>query len=158
MLLSLKPSRRIYWLLVVYAIVALAGCRSIATSAWRELRLNLGYEPATIDPALATDPNSQQVMRMLFLSLVDLDPATGAPEHALATSWAVSADGLIWEFKLRNDAVWVRYIPASEKTETKRPVTAQDVVYSVRRVFDPRTGSGFAPFMAPLVRGADQLR
>ncbi|HEX9075408.1 MAG TPA: hypothetical protein VF932_06490, partial [Anaerolineae bacterium] len=90
-------------------LLALIGCRSIATTVARDLHLNLGLEPATIDPALATDPESQQVSRMLFLSLVDLDPATGAPEHALATSWAVSADGLIWEFKLRSDAVWVRY-------------------------------------------------
>jgi oligopeptide transport system substrate-binding protein len=155
---SQSSSVRLFTGLLLFVLLALIGCRSIATTVARDLHLNLGLEPATIDPALATDPESQQVSRMLFLSLVDLDPATGAPEHALATSWAVSADGLIWEFKLRNDAVWVRYIPASEKTEIKRPVTAQDVVYSVRRVFDPRTGSGFAPFIATLVRGAEQLR
>ena len=144
--------------LLLTSAFALIGCRSIATTVARDLRLNLGMEPATLDPALATDPGSQQVLRMLFLSLVDTDAATGTPEHALAISWAVSADGLIWEFKLRNDAVWVRYIPATQKFENKRPVTADDVVYSVRRVFDPRTGSGFAPVVAPLIRGAEQLR
>lgn len=138
--------------------LALIGCRSVATDITRDLRLNLGTEPATLDPALATDPGSQQIARMIFLSLVDTDAATGAPQHALATSWAVSADGLIWEFKLRNDAVWVHYLPATDKVETKRPVTAADVVYSVRRVFDPRVGSGFAPLIAPLIRGAEQLR
>ncbi|MBI4790189.1 MAG: peptide ABC transporter substrate-binding protein [Chloroflexi bacterium] len=144
--------------LLLTSALALAGCKSIATTVARDLRLNLGLEPATLDPALATDPGSLQVMRMLFLSLADTEPTTGTPEHALANSWAVSADGLIWEFKLRTDAQWVRYIPATQKFETKRAVTAEDVVYSVRRVFDPRTGSGFAPVVAPLIRGAEQLR
>jgi ABC-type oligopeptide transport system substrate-binding subunit len=134
------------------------GVPPAAQTIARELQLNLGNEPATLDPALATDPPAQQVLRMLFLSLVDTDPATGAPQHALATSWAVSPDGLVWEFKLRADALWVRYNPANDRIESQRAVTADDVVYSVRRVFDPRVGSGFAATFAPLLRGAAQLR
>jgi oligopeptide transport system substrate-binding protein len=145
-------------LALLTGIFALTACRSVAQTSARELYLNLGIEPATLDPALATDPEAQQVARMIFLSLVDTDPATGAPQHALATSWAVSQDGLIWEFKLRNDAVWVCYNPANENFEQKRAVTASDVVYSVRRVFDPRVGSGFAATFAPLLRGAEQFR
>ena len=140
------------------SVLVLTACRGAAQTIARELYLNLGVEPATLDPALATDPESQQVARMIFLSLVDTDPATGAPQHALATSWAVSQDGLIWEFKLRDDAVWVRYNPANERIEQRRAVTANDVVYSVRRVFDPRVGSGFASTFAPMLRGAEQLR
>ncbi|MCX7838330.1 MAG: peptide ABC transporter substrate-binding protein [Anaerolineae bacterium] len=124
----------------------------------RTLLLNIGSEPATLDPALATDPSALQVVRMLFLSLVDTAPTTGAPQHSLATSWAVSADGLVWEFKLRNDARWVRYNPANNRIEVQRAVTADDVVYSVRRVFDPRVNSGFAPIFASLIRGAESLR
>lgn len=149
---------RLLVLLLLLSILALLGCRSIATTVARDLRLNLGIEPSTLDPALATDPGSQQIVRMLFLSLVDIDPATGSPQHALASSWAVSADGLMWEFRLRTDAIWVRYVPATEKAERRRPVTAQDVVYSVQRIFDPRTGSGFAATFSSLIRGADQLR
>ncbi len=143
---------------MLVGMLALAGCRSLAENVARDLNLNIGIEPATLDPALATDPNSLQVVRMIFSSLVETDPATGAPQHGLAISWAVSTDGLIWEFKLRGDANWVRYIPTTDKIEIMRPVTAQDVVYSVRRLFDPRTGSGFAPVFAPLMRGAEQLR
>jgi oligopeptide transport system substrate-binding protein len=144
--------------LVLALTLALTSCRAAAQSIARELHLNLGVEPATLDPALATDPGSQQIARMIFLSLVDIDPATGSPQHALSTSWAVSPDGLIWEFKLRTDATWVRYNPANGRVEQKRAVTAQDIVYSARRVFDPRVGSGFAAILSPLIRGADQLR
>ncbi len=149
-------SRACAWLFLV-GLVALAGCRPLANVTPRELHLNLGIEPATLDPALATDPNSLQVVRMLFSSLVETDAETGAPQHGLSNGWAVSADGLLWEFKLRDDANWVRYIPSTNKIEVKRPVTAQDVVYSVRRLFDPRTGSGFASVFAPLIRGGEQL-
>lgn len=149
---------RFFRVCLLTSILALTACRSAAQTIARELYLNLGGEPATLDPALATDPESQQVIRMILLSLVDTDPATGAPQHALATSWAVSPDGLIWEFKLRADALWVRYNPANDRIEQKRAVTADDVVYSVRRVFDPRVSSGFASTFAPLVRSAEQLR
>lgn len=159
MIPSRKSSFRLcLTLLALTAFAALLGCRSIATTITRTLRLNIGAEPATLDPALATDPESQQITRMLFASLVDTDPTTGAPEHGLATSWAVSADGLIWEFRMRSDAIWVRYIPASDKVETRRSVTAHDVVYSVRRIFDPRNGSGIALTFSSLLRGAEQLR
>ncbi len=151
---------RSFILLALYLILALSllSCRATAQTIARDLRLNLGLEPATLDPALATDPGAQQITRMIFLSLVDADPATGAPQPALATAWAVSADGLIWEFKLRNDAAWVRYVPATERFERKRAVTSADVVYTVRRLFDPRVNSSFAPTFAPLLRGAEQLR
>jgi len=151
-------SPRFFLAVVLTSIVMLAGCRSAAETLDRDLRLNLGAEPATLDPALATDPGAQQVARMLFLSLVETDPANGAPQHALATAWAVSSDGLIWEFKMRDDAVWVRYNPVNNRIETKRAVNANDIVYSVRRVFDPRIASGFAPTIAPLIRGAQELR
>ncbi len=152
-----RPERHfpaIFWLAFILLLTA---CHSQQTIAPRVLHLNLGMEPATLDPALASDPGSQQISRMIFLSLVDTDSATGGPQHALATSWAVSADGLVWEFKLRDDAVWVRYNPDNQRIEQKRPVTADDVVYSFRRIFDPRVGSSFAPFFAPLIRGAQEL-
>ncbi|MCL4395404.1 MAG: peptide ABC transporter substrate-binding protein [Chloroflexi bacterium] len=164
MMLWPSPSSRrtlavpIVTILFLASLLAQIACRSVATNVSRELYLNLGAEPATLDPAIATDPGSQQVARMIFLSLVDTDAATAAPEHGLATSWAVSADGLIWEFRLRQDAVWVHFVPSTQKFESMRPVDAQDVVYSVRRVFDPRVGSGFASLFAPLIRGAGQLQ
>lgn len=138
-------------------LISLLGCRTVASNISHELRLNLGIEPATLDPALANDPGSQQIARMIFSPLVDTNATTGAPEHGLAISWAVSPDGLIWEFKLRNDLTWVKYIPSRDRIDQMRAVTAQDVAYSVRRLFDPRVGSGFAATFAPILRGAQEL-
>lgn len=157
MVVSHKISPTTFAPVLLALVLSLLGCRSVATNISHEIRLNLGVEPATIDPALATDPGSQQIGRMIFLPLVDTNATTGTPEHGLAISWAVSADGLIWEFKLRNDATWVKYLPSRDRIDQMRAVTAQDVAYSVRRLFDPRIASGFAPTFAPMLRGAQEL-
>lgn len=126
-------------------------------AALTEISLNLGNNPTTLDPAQVTDPPTIQVVRLLFLSLTNLREVDGAPVDSFATNWSVSDDGLVWEFHLRHDAEWVRYVPATGRIERKRQVKADDVVFSLRRVFDPRTQSGFAPLFGSLIRNAEVL-
>ena len=106
------------------------------------LRLNLGGEPSSIDPALAADPGSLDVVANLFMGLTRVD-GQGQVQPALASAWDVSADGLRWTFTLRADVPWVSYRPTSGVTALG-PVTAGDVVYAVRRACDPRTGASQA--------------
>jgi oligopeptide transport system substrate-binding protein len=106
------------------------------------LQLNLGGEPLSIDPALASDAAGLDVVESLFLGLTAFDPQ-GAVEPRLATAWAVSDDGLRWTFTLRDDVTWVSYRPSSGVTSIGT-VTAEDVAYAVRRACDPRTGAGQA--------------
>lgn len=106
------------------------------------LQLDLGGEPLSIDPALASDAAGLDVVESLFLGLTAFDPQ-GNVEPRLATSWAVSDDGLRWTFTLRDDVTWVSYRPSSGVTSVG-PVTADDVVYAVRRACDPRTGASQA--------------
>ncbi|MGC8875412.1 MAG: ABC transporter substrate-binding protein, partial [Chloroflexia bacterium] len=108
------------------------------------VHLNLGSEPPTLDPALATDLTSIDVIQQLFLGLTGLKPETGEVIPRLATSWDVSADGLVYTFHMRNDAYWVRYDPVTDSFEKVRPVTAYDVEYGVRRTVMPETASDYA--------------
>ncbi len=103
------------------------------------LQLNLGGEPISIDPALVSDNAGLDVVESLFLGLTSLDPQ-GNVEPRLATAWTVSDDGLRWTFTLRDDVTWVSYRPSSGVMPIG-PVTAEDVVYAVRRACDPRTGA-----------------
>lgn len=103
------------------------------------LRLNLGYEPLSIDPALVADPAGLDVVENLFLGLTGID-AQGNVQPELATAWTVSDDGLRWTFTLRDDVTWVNYRPGSGITSLGT-VTADDVAYAVRRACDPRTGA-----------------
>lgn len=135
----------------------LVNCRASPAPQGPEITLNLGAEPPTLDPLLATDPPTIQVDQLLFANLIALNPDDGAPQPGLAREWLVSADGLIWEFRLRDDAYWSRISPASGEIERVRAIDAQDVVYSVRRLFDPRTGSSIGATFAPLIRNAQRF-
>jgi oligopeptide transport system substrate-binding protein len=114
--------------------------QKLATS----INLNHGTEPPTIDPNLSTDTTSVQCDFLLFMGLTRLDVATVETKPWLATEWSVSADGLTWTFKMRNDLSWVKWDPATQKATKMRPVTAQDIVYSVKRAADPATASDYA--------------
>jgi len=137
--------------------VFLVNCGQTATAQDTEIALNLGAEPATIDPLLATDPPTIQLDQLLFANLIQLNEADGSPQPGLAREWLVSSDGLIWEFRLRDDVSWVKYNAEDGETVKQRPINAHDVVYSVQRLFDPRTASGYARRFAPLIRNADRL-
>lgn len=144
-------------LFLFLASVLLVQCRQTTTPQGAELALNLGAEPPTIDPSLATDPPTIQLDQLLFANLIQLNETDGSPQPGVAREWLVSPDGLVWEFRLRDDLTWVKYNAQDGTVERLRPINAQDVVYSVRRLFDPRTGSGFASRFAPLLRNADRF-
>ncbi|MCK5827337.1 peptide ABC transporter substrate-binding protein, partial [Candidatus Bipolaricaulota bacterium] len=116
----------------------------MAVGQVKNLNWNLGTEPPSLDPNIATDTTSIQVIQALFLGLTDFDDATMAVVPELATSWENSEDGLKWTFHLRNDVIWTR---------TGRKVTAHDVVYSVKRTLDPATGSSYA-YVLWIIEGA----
>ena len=64
---------------------------------------NLGTEPPTLDPALAGDSASIQVLNEVMFSLTELDPDTWEPEPELATGWVSGEGGAVWNFTLRDD-------------------------------------------------------
>src|SRR5262249_21074113 len=82
----------------------------------------------------------------LFDGLVQFDQ-TLTVTPALAEFWKASRDGLTWTFMLRKG---VRF-------HHGREVTADDVVYSLTRVLDPKVKSGSADLFAG-VKGAQEFR
>jgi oligopeptide transport system substrate-binding protein len=112
---------------------------------------NFGTEPPTLDPSLATDTTSHDIVANIFMGLTRADPATGEVLPYLATDWEVSEDGLVYTFNMRDDIPWVNYDPntgewAQEVDEEGNPrfVNANDVVYGVKRTIDPATASDYA--------------
>lgn len=83
-------------------------------------------EPAAIDPGLSQEVEGSQVIRLLFQTLVSLDP-TLAVVPGVATDWAVGDDGLTWTFDLSPNAVF----------SDGRPVVADDFVFAFARAADP---------------------
>jgi peptide/nickel transport system substrate-binding protein/oligopeptide transport system substrate-binding protein len=75
--------------------------------------------------------------------LVWLD-ADYTPTPGGADSWETSADGLTWTFKLRQNAKW------SDGTA----ITADDWVYSIKRMLDPAIANPYAWFYASIKNAA----
>ncbi len=63
--------------------------------------------------------------------------ARGRIVPGAAESWTTSADGLTWTFALREDG----------RCADGAPVTAEDFVFSFRRLLDPRTAASLAYFL-----------
>ncbi len=127
------------------------------------LNINWGTEPPTLDPSLATDTTSVGLIEEMFLGLTDLDDETMEPVPELATEWSANEDNTVWTFKMRDDVVWVKYNPSTGEVEQEldengnpRIVTANDVVYGVKRTCDPTTGSDYA-YVLYIVKGCKDL-
>ncbi|MEA3408394.1 MAG: peptide ABC transporter substrate-binding protein [Chloroflexota bacterium] len=120
------------------------------------LNWNLGTEPPTADPALATDTTSVQVDQALFLGLTDFNDETMEVVPELAKEWDVSDDGLIWTFTLREDVHWVDYDPESGKAKKLDKVTAHDVEYAVKRTINPETASDYA-YVDYIIKNAEAV-
>ncbi len=98
------------------------------------LRLPLQAPVPTLDPGLAQDAVSIEVIEQLFLGLTDYDPKTYEVVPELAQSWSTSEDGTVYTFILREDVTW----------SDGKPVTAQDIEYALKRNIAPETGSPYA--------------
>ncbi len=100
-------------------------------------------EPATLDPAIAADMVSIDLIGQLFEGLLGWDEK-GEPVPLGAESWDVSADGLAYTFKLRPGVAW----------SDGRPVVAHDYEWAWKRVVDPKTGSDYASMLYPVKNAA----
>ena len=79
----------------------------------------------SFDPAESYEFSNNEMDANCYRRLVQPDPArSGELSGDLAESWDVSPDGLTFTFKLRTDP----------KFDSGKPVTAEDVVFSLQRV------------------------
>ncbi len=123
-----------------------SGDAAMAAEGPVTLRHNLGTEPPSLDPSLATDVASINVINELFLGLTELDPDTQEATPFLATSWEASEDQTVWTFTMRTDVPWVKYNvdsgeiePVLDEDGNPRLVNANDIVYGVQRTCDAET-------------------
>jgi len=77
--------------------------------------------PGRLNPVLDFyNPPDRDVNRLIYSSLVRLD-SRGLPQLDLGESMGISRDGMVYNFTLRQDAVW----------HDGQPVTSDDVVFTV---------------------------
>jgi len=120
--------------------VALAAMLAGAASA--EVVFNRGNsaDPESLDPHKTSTVYEAHILRDLFMGLTT-ESAKAETVPGAAESWTISDDGKIYTFKLRADGKW----------SDGSPVTANDFVFSWRRLVEPATGSEYAYMLAPVV-------
>ncbi len=100
----------------------------------KELFINAGEEPKTIDPTLSG--NDFVYPRHAFETLI-IKGKDGNLKNGVAESFDISQDGLKYTFTLRTNSKW---------TDGKI-VTANDFVYALRRAADPLSGAEYTSFI-----------
>ena len=87
---------------------------------------SLRAEPKTLNPVVATDAPSQEVIGAMQADLVHINRATQLTEPALAKSWKVSSDGLDYTVTLRQGL----------RFSDGQPMDAEDVLFTFRVYLD----------------------
>lgn len=126
-------------LAVFLSLLLLAGCdlgpsNIESATAKQILHLGNGTEPKDLDPHTVTGVPEHNIISALFEGLISVDPATLAPQPAVAESWLISNDGKRYTFTLRDNANW----------SNGDPVTADDFVWSWQRMLSPALASEYA--------------
>lgn len=122
--------------LVAAALVTAALAGTVPAQAEKVLHRGNGSEPETIDPQKSTGTPDSWLEFDLFEGLIVPD-GRGNFIPGAAERWDISADGRTYTFHLRRSAKW------SDGT----PVTAQDWVFSWRRLVDPKNSSNYAYYI-----------
>ncbi len=101
----------------------------------QEITINNIKIPITLDPQKSTSIEESNIIRQLFEGLTSTN-LKGHTVAGIAKNWHTK-DNKVWIFNLRK-AYW----------SNGDPVTADDFVYSLRRLVDPKTDSDYASYLA----------
>jgi oligopeptide transport system substrate-binding protein len=153
----MKVSKAWPWLAAILGALALAaaGCggdddeaagtgtgEEGAAAAEQVITVNWGTEPPSLDPGLASDTTSANILLNIMDPLVklgdDLEPVPSAAE-----SWDV--EGTKVTFHLRDDLAWTN----------GDPVTAEDFEWSWKRTISPELGADYAYQFFGIVGASD---
>jgi len=153
-------NKRVLFSLLVILATVLAACRGGAqptaaptegggaTGPQKGGEMIIAYKDdlATLDPAIGYDWTNWPAIKLVFDGLLDYDEGTTIMPRLAESLPSVSADGLTYTFKLRQGV----------KFTNGREFAADDVVYTITRVLDPKTGSPGAGFFVG-IQGAQEF-
>ncbi len=125
---------------MVSTAIVLAGGMA-ASQAMAQTVYNRGNDtdPSTLDHHLTSTVAEGHLMRDLYESLVVQD-ANAEIVPGVAESWEISDDGLVYTFKLREDAKW----------SNGDQVKASDFVFAYQRIQNPETAAPYANILYPI--------
>ncbi|MGL5574014.1 MAG: peptide ABC transporter substrate-binding protein, partial [Sarcina sp.] len=126
-------------------LVACGGDSSTSASGEVEQKIvyNMGADPKTLDPALNQESQAGSVIANAFEGLMKIG-ADEKPTYGVAKEHTLSEDGLVYTFKLREEAKW----------SDGSSVTADDFDYAWKRALNPDTAATYA-YQLYYIKGAE---
>ncbi|PIE25631.1 MAG: peptide ABC transporter substrate-binding protein [Planctomycetota bacterium] len=123
------------FLLLLFALLILSALSAVrGTMVERaDFTFTNNTEVQSLDPATVSGVPEGRVLRGLFEGLTVEHPKTLEPLPGMAESWTVSEDGQTLRFRIRAEACW----------SDGRPLTAEDFVWSWKRLLQPRTAAKY---------------
>lgn len=97
-------------------------------------KYDISSNPRTLDPQTANDSSAYEIIANMFDGLLRVD-SDGTLQNAVAESYTVSDDRLVYTFNLRDDVYWY------DGDEFEAKCTAKDFVFAFQRLFRPSTKS-----------------
>lgn len=104
---------------------------SVSGRAGGRLVIAMRSEPKTLNPVLAQDAPSRDVIRCLTADLIEINRASQKTEPALAKSWTISPDGKRYTLQLRRGL----------RFSDGHPLDADDVIFSFQVYLDDKIDS-----------------
>jgi oligopeptide transport system substrate-binding protein len=129
---------------LVFLVLNFCLC-AISPSVSAQVLRRGNQEPQSVDPHKSANLFEGTIEHDLYEGLVVYAPG-GALAGGSAKSWNISPDGTIYTFHLRPGLRW----------SNGEPLTAEDFVYSFRRLVDPATKSPSATLATP-VKNAEEI-
>lgn len=136
-------SKRTWWLLVVL-VTLIVGIAPVAAQGDNIIHVVSNFDIRTSDPHIAYETETWSTVGIFYRGLVEM-VTTDTFGPALAESWTISDDGLVYTFKLREGG----------KFANGREITADDVKYSFERMFAPDFPSPTAFFYEGITGAVD---
>jgi oligopeptide transport system substrate-binding protein len=133
---------RNFFSLLISILVITTSCGNRATQQKDKQVFNLNLSSGSLeslDPAYAKDLYTMWTTHMLYNTLVETDSNLYL-QPSLAKSWDISEDGLTYTFHLENKV----FFHPNPLFREQRKMIAPDVVYSFRRLVDPKVASSGA--------------
>ena len=136
----------------------LAGAEPPAAAAPKVLHAFLSTGETGLDPAVASDIASLSLLENLFDPLLRYDYLARPVKlqaNTLSAMPTVEDSGLSYTFQLRQD---IYFTPDPAFKGVHRQVTAQDYVYSLKRLYDPTLKSPWLFLLEGKVAGDEALK
>ena len=130
---KVKTMKNIFFLFIIFSLILFQSTSSISQYI---LKRGNGTEPDSLDPHKATGTWENNIIGDIFIGLVTESPS-GNIIPGMAKDWDINNNGKDYIFHLRDNILWSDGVP----------LTAEDFVFSLKRILNPSTASQYASLL-----------